>query len=447
MQDAGGGGGAGNAGPQERKLIQAFSANLETLDASVSSWSGGAAMLQNVARRLGQQADQLETTFGKDNPTGMAAAQRYREVQAKVTKRESEMRTASQALAHTRAGLVAAQDDYGKLPPVTTNPDAPQTDLERLMDPGGTLKKAAYDSERQQREAAASAALARLDTHFEKSAEDLRTVAGDRPTDRSSGGGGGETGGGSTPLGHRTSSATISGVPTGTGGGDPRHPGPTDGGGDPGPRDPGPRDPGPTTGGPDYPGTTTGGNPGGGLAGGGGNYEPAAGTSGGYTGGSTATPTSGSGTAAASAVGAGAVSGAGAIAASRGGVSGVRPVAAPGTSAGAIGRSSTTASRGAIGRSGSMMPGQGNAARTGSAGRAGSAGARGAMAPGQGQNAKSAGRSGGRSGSGGRGGRGDVAPGQGGRKKDEKDLAQEHLAFADEESWLDDEGATDSVID
>ncbi len=193
MQDAGGGGGAGNAGPQERKLIQAFSANLETLDVSVSSWSSGATMLQNVARRLGQQADQLETTFGKDNPTGMAAAQRYREVQAKVTKRESEMRTASQALAHTRAGLVAAQDDYGKLPPVTTNPDAPQTDLERLMDPGGTLKKAAYDSERQQREAAASAALARLDTHFEKSAEDLRTVAGDRPTDRSSGGGGGET--------------------------------------------------------------------------------------------------------------------------------------------------------------------------------------------------------------------------------------------------------------
>jgi hypothetical protein len=40
-----------------------------------------------------------------------------------------------------------------------------------------------------------------------------------------------------------------------------------------------------------------------------------------------------------------------------------------------------------------------------------------------------------------------VAPGQGGRKKDEKDLTQEHLAFADEESWLDDEGATDSVID
>ena len=38
--------------------------------------------------------------------------------------------------------------------------------------------------------------------------------------------------------------------------------------------------------------------------------------------------------------------------------------------------------------------------------------------------------------------------GQTGRgKKDEKDVTQEHLAFADEESWLDDEGANDSVID
>jgi hypothetical protein len=43
-----------------------------------------------------------------------------------------------------------------------------------------------------------------------------------------------------------------------------------------------------------------------------------------------------------------------------------------------------------------------------------------------------------------------MAPGQGGRtgrKKDEKDLTREHLAFVDEESWLDDEGASDSVID
>jgi hypothetical protein len=66
--------------------------------------------------------------------------------------------------------------------------------------------------------------------------------------------------------------------------------------------------------------------------------------------------------------------------------------------------------------------------------------------PGQGQ---AAGKSG-RSGAGGRGGRAGMAPGQGGRagrKKDEKDLTQEHLAFVDEESWLDDEGATDSVID
>ena len=38
-------------------------------------------------------------------------------------------------------------------------------------------------------------------------------------------------------------------------------------------------------------------------------------------------------------------------------------------------------------------------------------------------------------------------PGRPGRKKDEKDVTQEHLAFADEESWLDDEGADDPVID
>ena len=43
---------------------------------------------------------------------------------------------------------------------------------------------------------------------------------------------------------------------------------------------------------------------------------------------------------------------------------------------------------------------------------------------------------------------GAVAAVQTGRgKKDEKDVTQEHLAFADEESWLDDEGANDSVID
>ena len=66
------------------------------------------------------------------------------------------------------------------------------------------------------------------------------------------------------------------------------------------------------------------------------------------------------------------------------------------------------------------------------------------MGSGQGQ----AGKNGGRGGSGARG-RGGMGAGQGGRggKKDEKDVTQEHLAFSDEESWLDDEGANDSVID
>ena len=66
------------------------------------------------------------------------------------------------------------------------------------------------------------------------------------------------------------------------------------------------------------------------------------------------------------------------------------------------------------------------------------------MGAGQGQ----AGKNGGRGGAGSRG-RGGMGAGQGGRggKKDEKDVTQEHLAFADEESWLDDEGANDSVID
>ena len=58
------------------------------------------------------------------------------------------------------------------------------------MDPGGGLKQAKYDGERAEREKAAGAALTKLDTHFEKSATDLRTVAGDRPSDGGGGGGG-----------------------------------------------------------------------------------------------------------------------------------------------------------------------------------------------------------------------------------------------------------------
>ena len=112
------------------------------------------------------------------------------------------MTTASGALNHSRTGLVAAQADYDALPPVTTNPHEPQTDLERLMDPGGGLKQAKYDGERAEREKAAGVALTKLDTHFEKSAKDLRTVAGDAPSKSGGGGGGGgdESGGGS-PLG------------------------------------------------------------------------------------------------------------------------------------------------------------------------------------------------------------------------------------------------------
>jgi len=444
VQVADGGGGGGNAGPQERKLIQAYQANLDSLEGAAKSWSAGAALLTTVANALGAQAGQLETSFGPNNPTGKAAAERYREVQSKVEKRAEEMTTASTALNHSRTGLVAAQADYDSLPPVTTNPHEPQTDLERLMDPGGSLKQAKYDGERAEREQAAGVALTKLDTHFEKSAKDLRTVAGDAPTKSGGGGGGGgdESGGGSSLAGRQSGGThVVSGVPGGGGGGGKD--------GDPGvvvtdhgprgPRDNG--DPGTT------PTTTTPGVPiGGSLAGGSHDSTYGGSTSGGsYSGGSTATPTSGSGAGVTSAMGAGVVSGAGAIAVSRGGVAGgARVTGASAGSSGAIGRSSSTAARGAIGRTGSAVPGQGSTAgRTGSAGRGG-AGGRGATGAGQGQ----AGKNSGRGGAGARG-RGAAGAGQGGRggKKDEKDVTQEHLAFADEESWLDDEGANDSVID
>ena len=67
-------------------------------------------LLTAVANALGAQAGQLETSFGPNNPTGKAAAERYREVQAKVKKRAEEMTTASGALKHSHDGLVAAQD-------------------------------------------------------------------------------------------------------------------------------------------------------------------------------------------------------------------------------------------------------------------------------------------------------------------------------------------------
>ena len=441
VQAADGGGGGGNAGPQEQKLFQAYQARLETLETAAQSWSQGAALLAAVSQALGAQAGQLETSFGPNNPTGKAAAERYREVQSKVEKRAEEMTTASGALKYSHDGLVAARTDYDGLPPVTTNPNEPQTDLERLMDPGGGLKQAKYDGERAEREKAAGVALTKLDTHFEKSAKDLRTVAGDAPSKGGGGGagGGGDTGGGS-PLAGRQNGGThaVSGVPGGGGGKD----------GDPGVviTDQGPRgprhdgDPGttPTT-------TTTPGVPiGGTLAGGSTDGDYGGTTSGGsYGSGSTATPTSGSGAGVTSAMGAGVVSGAGAIAASRGGVAGgARVPGATAGSSGAIGRSSSTAARGAIGRTGSAVPGQGSTA--GRTGGRGAAAGRGATGAGQGQ----AGKNGGRGGAGSRG-RGAAGAGQGSRggKKDEKDATQEHLAFADEESWLDDEGANDSVID
>ena len=97
VQAADGGGGGGNAGPQEQKLFQAYQARLETLETAAKSWSQGAALLAAVSQALGAQAGQLETSFGPNNPTGKAAAERYREVQSKVAKRATEMETASGA--------------------------------------------------------------------------------------------------------------------------------------------------------------------------------------------------------------------------------------------------------------------------------------------------------------------------------------------------------------
>ena len=86
------------------------------------------------------------------------------------------------------------------------------------MDPGGGLKQAKYDGERAEREKAAGAALTKLDTHFEKSATDLRTVAGDRPSD-GGGGGGGESGGDRTAVRPADGGThAVSGVAGGGGG-------------------------------------------------------------------------------------------------------------------------------------------------------------------------------------------------------------------------------------
>ena len=55
----------------------------------------------------------------------------------------------------------------------------------------------------------------KLDTHFEKSAKDLRTVAGDAPSKGGGGGGGGDESGGGSPLAGRQGGGThvVSGVP------------------------------------------------------------------------------------------------------------------------------------------------------------------------------------------------------------------------------------------
>ena len=107
MVQAADGGGGGTAGPQEQKLFHAYQARLETLETAAQSWSQGATLLAAVSQALGAQAGQLVTSFGPNNPTGRAAAERYREVQSKVERRAEEMTTASGALKHSHAGLVA----------------------------------------------------------------------------------------------------------------------------------------------------------------------------------------------------------------------------------------------------------------------------------------------------------------------------------------------------
>lgn len=412
-----------DAGPLERKLYDAVRANLGNVATARSDWDAGATKLDEVAKLLEGQAEQLQLSYGNtEGSTGYAASQAYLRLAKVVRKRQTEMTNVAEGLGLAGTAVVSGRDSYRALSPLplkgsqistTGTPDAQQAQID------------AQDAQRAQaiaqREKAASAALKALDSDYQTAAEKMGAP---RPlevptTDTSSGSSstvGTSTGTGTT----KPRSGVITSIPV-----DPVRP-PT-----------GTTTTTPTETGPEptlvVPVTE---HPGGHLENPATNPAPTNPTLTPVNSGSGGSTSIGGGAGTVAAAGAAVVSGAGSVLASRG----VTPSGVvPGGSTGQIGKSSTTAARGALGRGGTgVLPGQG-----GTPGQRGAAGGRPAargVVPGA--NGQTAGRAGGRkaplaaSATGGRGG-----------KRDGDDQGRDHFEYDDSQSWLDDDTTGDAVID
>ena len=444
-------------GPNEKKLRELAASTLTELDDAIDEWDAGATSLTEVATGLRTQAGKLRESYGnaKGTGTGDQAAEAYERLAKAVMVREDEMRNVIKGLeASRRVVTVSAPAEQDKLPGVSSPPGS------ELANPRfqKVYEKQAedYQKSKDAREAAAAAALTRLDTEFEEAAKKMGQPLPDKNTytTQPTGTGTSVTSGGQTQpvtphlIGQAQDDTphvqfVVSKPPPGDQSG-----GPLTGTGEVG--DPGTD--GDLSGGPVIqPGDPT------------------------VTGGTPATSAGGAvGSGAAAGAGMAALGGAGAVAGTRGAGS-VRGASVKAGKTAALGRSSAAVSQGALGKSGSAGA-QGNTggARRGSAG-AGRAGGRGT---GAGAGAGQTGRTGGRGGAGGRGsagrstaagagGTGRTSPqgkgtgasgrktplsaaatgGRKGKRDRDDDQARDGIVFADEQSWLDDEQTGDAVID
>ncbi len=402
-------------GPKEAKLEQAIAdMDPDEIDTAVTAWEGGRVLLADVETRIEEQARALEAdgTFGAP---GREAAKAYRMVNAQVAIRKTEMATVATALTEAAAALRVAQA-------VTLSPVQPPANFDNLAsDAPANLfireqaKQTHHDTSLVARERESQTAIDTLDEKLGLVAEKLREVTGERE-----------------PVTDPNGIPTAPTRPTSTLPGPSLLTRPPDlGTGGPG---------GSNTGGPDlgtvpdqpetpFPGDDTehGGQPTTppGVLG------PQIPTGPGGSGGPGQSGQGGLGAPAATGLAAGLVSTAASVAAIRRtpGISGL----APGSST-ALGRSTTAATRGNLGRPG-MVPGQGGTpTRVGTARTGGRA-----LVPGQGATSR---------GSSGQRGASAVAgtSGRSGRRSD-KDQTSEALAYDDEQVWLDDDTNGAAVLD
>ncbi len=435
------------SGPQQERLRSMLQgANKQLIQAAYQEWRAGSELLLAVSTTLHGAAPRIQDQFGR---TGPAAARAFGTVAGKVAERSSQMSAAGDALVAALDVIAEAErlrDRFDAAPltePSRPTPSpGPSTPEDVAARKQYDSRKAGYDAAHADREAQAAATADRMDLVFADSTQTMKRIHGDpdpvpQHQQADGPGGTGRTGSSSTGTGsssgyrppsgghqtHATATATSTAThadepPTSTtstphgpsSGASPLPPGTAQGGNEPFPTGVGPTPPGPVG------GVPTGGTAPTGLT----------------------VPTAGG---LAGALGGGALGG-------LTGISGaVRGSSVVPTGSAAGGRVTGTTGGRAIGSTART-----GAATTGTLGRSTAAGsggtARGAATGtqrGSGTRGGTPGRTGSRGAAGGRGTAG-TAGAQGGRsRKDPRKKGTDF--FAEEQDWVEDEGAAPGVID